>query len=158
MENHIYLLLLPILLLITFDSTAKPNQKKKQIKFVQNVEIEKHLGRKLKLTEKISLKLINKKLSKKVTKQRDQPFDLFSIAGLVSGIASVLSLLLGGIVASIIFGVLAIVFGAIGMKRTQDLKGFRKKGKGLAIAGLVIGIIATVFWTLVFIALTNLAV
>jgi hypothetical protein len=59
----------------------------------------------------------------------------FAIAALVLG-------LVGG-------SVLAIIFGAIGMKQCRE-RG--QDGRGLAIAGLVLGIVGTVFWIIVIIA------
>ena len=59
-----------------------------------------------------------------------------SVAALVCGIVG---LFFGGI----ILGPLAIIFGAIGMKRD---------GRGMAIAGLVCGIVATLFSLLILAA------
>lgn len=57
-----------------------------------------------------------------------------AIAALICGIVSLL-------VLPILFGPLAIIFGAIGMAQTKQ-RG--ERGYGMAVAGLVIGIIATV--------------
>jgi hypothetical protein len=47
-------------------------------------------------------------------------------------------------------GVLGVVFGIIGLRQcTRD----RERGRGLAIAGLVVGGIAILFWILAFIGL-----
>ena len=59
-----------------------------------------------------------------------------SVAALVCGIVG---LFFGGL----ILGPLAIIFGAIGMKRD---------GRGMAIAGLVCGIVATLFSLLILAA------
>ena len=59
------------------------------------------------------------------------------------GITSFVCGILGFIVFAAIFGPLAIIFGALGLK---------KKYKGLAISGLVLGIIDTVIIFLFFIA------
>ncbi|MDC3032165.1 DUF4190 domain-containing protein [Bacteroidota bacterium] len=63
-----------------------------------------------------------------------------SVAALVCGIVG---LFFGGL----ILGPLAIVFGAIGMKRD---------GRGMAIAGLVCGIVATLFSLLILAAVLSL--
>ena len=57
-----------------------------------------------------------------------------AIAALVFGIVSLLIL-------PILFGPLAVIFGAIGMSQTKQ-RG--ERGYGMAVAGLVMGIIATV--------------
>jgi hypothetical protein len=66
-------------------------------------------------------------------------WDWASIVSLSAGV-------LGLFTAPILFGVVAIVFGAIGMSRTSKGKG---KGKGFAIAGLVLGIIEVLILFLV---------
>jgi hypothetical protein len=61
--------------------------------------------------------------------------------GIVSFVCSIIGLLVAGIV----FGPLAIIFGIIGM--------INRKLKGLAIAGLIIGIIDTIFAILILAAI-----
>ena len=60
---------------------------------------------------------------------------------------SVLSLIFGivGFCCGVIFGPIAILLGAIGMRRDE--------GRGLAIAGLVLGIVTLVCWILLIIFL-----
>ncbi len=59
-----------------------------------------------------------------------------SIAGMVTGIVSLFVNLIG------IVGIVAVILSSISLKQI----GVRKqKGKGMAIAGLVLGIIGTVF-------------
>lgn len=48
-----------------------------------------------------------------------------------------------------IFGILAIIFGAVGMQRANA---GLATNRGVAMAGLVIGIVGTVIWTLVGLA------
>ena len=67
-----------------------------------------------------------------------------------SGIA--IAALVMGIAAFVVFGplaVLAIIFGAIGI--SQANKDPSLKGKGMAVAGLVLGIIAVAGWVIVMI-------
>ena len=60
---------------------------------------------------------------------------------------SVLSLIFGiiGFCCGFIFSPFAIIFGAIGMRREE--------GRGLAIAGLILGIVSLVCWILAIIFL-----
>lgn len=57
---------------------------------------------------------------------------------------SVLSLIFGivGFCCGFIFGPIAIILGAIGMRREE--------GRGLAIAGLILGIVTVVCWIFAF--------
>lgn len=71
-----------------------------------------------------------------------------AIFALVAGILAVIIGLVGWIsayvfvvVIGIALGILGIIFGAVGMKKAKELG----TGKGLAVAGLVCGIIGTVF-------------
>ena len=60
---------------------------------------------------------------------------------------SVVALIFGilGFCCGVIFGPIAIICGAIGMRREE--------GRGLAIAGLVLGIVTLLCWLLVIILL-----
>ncbi|MBM4020243.1 MAG: DUF4190 domain-containing protein [Planctomycetes bacterium] len=62
-----------------------------------------------------------------------------------SGMA-IASLVLGlvGIFACGFLGILAIIFGAVGMRDTR--RDPNVKGRGLAVAGLILGIIDIVLW------------
>ncbi|WP_165372822.1 DUF4190 domain-containing protein [Pengzhenrongella frigida] len=71
--------------------------------------------------------------------QRPTSTDGFSITALVTGILG--------------FGVIPIVFGILGLKRTRANG---TSGRGLAIAGIVLGALVTLFWGL-FIALVLIA-
>lgn len=110
---------------------------------------EAQLGRKLNLRERISLRLLQKRIKKQTLKvpQNDQEArDGFAIGGMIAGLLGVLLSILLAPLAAVILGVIAIVLSAIGMNRTEGLKGFRKKGRRMAITGLVLGILVTVFW------------
>lgn len=70
--------------------------------------------------------------------------------GKTSGMA--IAALVTGIAAFVVFGplaVLAIIFGAIGI--SQANKDPNLKGKGMAVAGLVLGIIAVAGWVIVMV-------
>jgi cobalamin biosynthesis Mg chelatase CobN len=59
-----------------------------------------------------------------------------------SAIVGFVSSLVGLIVLAVPLGIVAIIFSAIGLKKTSTSG---KKGRGLAIAGLIIGIIDVIF-------------
>lgn len=69
-------------------------------------------------------------LLNKYLKKADGDWDIFSILGFVLGVV-------GLIVLPIIFGIAAIVLSIIGLKKTSN----GQKGKGFAIAGLILGIL-----------------
>ena len=77
--------------------------------------------------------------------QRDRK-DGLAIAGMVLGIAS---LLFGWL--WLIPAVLAIVFSSVALSRIRKSEG-RRAGRGMAIAGLVTGIVSAGFWALIFLA------
>lgn len=79
----------------------------------------------------------------------------FSIAALVCGILGVIGAFIPFVTYVAWFiGILEIVFGALGMKRSKETN----TGSGLAIAGLVLGIIGAVIGSIGFIFLVILAV
>jgi hypothetical protein len=66
-------------------------------------------------------------------------------AGTAGGVLGILGFVLSwfpvlGIVIGLILGIMAVVFGAVGMSRPPELG-----SKGMAVAGLVLGIITVVF-------------
>ncbi|MEK5237611.1 DUF4190 domain-containing protein [Paenibacillus sp. FSL L8-0470] len=63
-----------------------------------------------------------------------------SIASLVLGILSIVSPYIG-----ILFGIIAIILSAISLK---EIRTRYEEGRGLAIAGLVCGIVGTIIYTL----------
>lgn len=79
---------------------------------------------------KITLKS-NSKPNKPISTKEGGEWDWASIVSLSAGV-------LGLFVAALPLGICAIVFGAIGMSRTS---GGKRKGKGFAIAGLILGIL-----------------
>ena len=62
---------------------------------------------------------------------------------------------IAGFVCSFFFQVLGIVFSAIGLSRAN--KSATKKGRGLAIAGLVISIVSLVIWWIVYALILGVA-
>lgn len=80
------------------------------------------------------------------------------IAGLITGILGVITAFIPcfGMFA-VLFGVLATIFGAVGYSQAKKGNG----GKGLPLAGLVLGIIATVFtliWIMMFASVASTAI
>lgn len=67
-----------------------------------------------------------------------------AIAGLVCGIVGLLIL-------AVVLGPLAIIFGGVGLSRSN--KG--ASGKGMAIAGIVLGIVDLVLWIILITVRSN---
>lgn len=65
------------------------------------------------------------------------------------GTAALVLGIIGVLVLGCIFGVLAIIFGAIGINRANA---GRATNKGAATAGLVLGIVGVVLWFFVILA------
>ena len=65
-----------------------------------------------------------------------------AVAGLVLGILGVILAFIPllGVVAGLLFGLLAAIFGGLGLSKAKQGRG----GRGMAIAGLVLGIIAII--------------
>jgi len=148
-----------LFLLVAIPNEGNAVNSSKQKASLKKEDLEKQLGRKLKFKEKVALKLLQlkqKKQSKKQTTLPPQKFDEFAIAGFSSALLILLSLIIGQPTLFLIFTIAAIILSAVGIFRTQGLKGFRKRGRGLAIIGLVGGIIGAGLLVLVIIALSNL--
>lgn len=110
-----------------------------------NSKLESILGRKLSIKDKLSLKLIKQKLRKQPSlstkdAQENVKFDGMAITGFVLGI---LSLFLGPLAS-----IPAIIFSAIGLNRIKHNPNPRE-GRGLALAGLIIGIVYTALFLLI---------
>ena len=168
----IFLVFISTSLTFAVESAAVPSSpEKKEIDLKSNSPIpskkdwEKKLGRKLNFKERLSLRLIQKKLKKQAAKQTSQQGkesrDRFAVIGFLSAMFSLFLIpilgivaidFLGALVAISILGIVGIICSAIGMHKTQGLKGFRKKGRGYAIAGLIIGILVTLFSVVLFLA------
>lgn len=104
---------------------------------ITRADMEAKLGRKLNFRERIAVKIMAGKQKKQARKARrggDGYGNGFAIAGFVFGILSLLGL-------SIIAGIPAIVFSAIGLGKANR-EG--RPHRGLAIAGLVCGILSFV--------------
>lgn len=159
MKKSLFYLIL--LLLISFSSqtyavvspapptTAKARTIKENTQAFNKKSWEAKLGRKLNFRERISLRILQKRKKKETvsSKQNDQESpDGFALAGMISGLLGVLLSILLVPLGAVIAGVVAIVISSIGMKKTEGLKGFRKRGRQMAVAGLVLGILVTVFW------------
>lgn len=78
----------------------------------------------------------------------------FSIVALVCGLLAVIGAFIPFVTyAAWLVGVLGIVFGALGMKRSKETN----TGFGLAVAGLVLGIVGTVIGLIGFICIVIIA-
>lgn len=75
----------------------------------------------------------------------------FAIAAMVNGIVAIV---LGWTVILSICGILAVVFGHVSL---SQLKQEPINGRGMAIAGLVLGYVSIGFWTFIFILAAILA-
>jgi hypothetical protein len=62
-----------------------------------------------------------------------------AVAALVVG-------LIGLLLFGVVMGILAIIFGAIGIGKANALGG---KGKGMAIAGLILGVVDILAWIII---------
>ncbi len=105
---------------------------------LERAEVEEKLGRKLKWKERQVLKLTQrrlKKLNKKASKQNleEAKMNGLAIAGFVCSIVGLLFSLW------FVLAILGIIFSAIALKK---IKKTGQGGRGLAVAGLVIGIVS----------------
>lgn len=112
---------------------------------LEKTDLEKKIGRKLNIKEKLTLSFVKRKLRKNSNLTGENALeqvktDGMAIAGFVTGLVS---LFLFGF----ILGVLGVIFSAIALKRIKREPESRK-GKGLAIAGLILGIVGIIGWTL----------
>lgn len=97
------------------------------------------LHRKLTFRERLLLPIIKHKIKKGLEADvavSDAKMDGMAIAGFVIGLCSLF-------IAGVILGPLSIIFSLISLKRIKRDSATRK-GKGLAIAGLILGIVGTV--------------
>ena len=106
--------------------------------FKNTKEIEDILGRKLSIREKISLSFVKKKIKNNPSLNFEQANDQLKIEGFA--VAGFVCSLVGFVFAGIILGILGIIFSAIALKKIKN-NPETKKGRGLAIAGLVMGIV-----------------
>ena len=95
-----------------------------------------HTG--MKLSFPLSLRSPVQMLTGKVMPDDEKKTDGISIAAMVCGILCYFIPYVG-----IILAILAIIFGGIGLRRTKSNP--ELKGKGMAIAGLVLGIVGLLF-------------
>ncbi len=109
-------------------------------------QIEESTGEKLGIKERLALRYAQSKIKKEIKKghvARDTEFDLNNVAaeGGMTGmaVAGFVCSLVGIFIAGILLGTLGIIFSAIALGK---IKKTGKRGRGLAIAGLIIGIVA----------------
>jgi len=113
-----------------------------QISTLNKTHVEQRLGRKLTFKEKIGLAIFKKQAKKRKQRDTDRPVptDGFAAFGLLS---SLISLFVFGLP----LGILGVVLGGIGLTRINKSE-VKLKGKKLAIAGIVIGLIGILIVTL----------
>ena len=125
---------------------ATANLSSKDILTLDRKEIEEKIGKKLKLHEKIALKILKKKLKKQAKKNSDQTQNsTLPIIGFSSALGSILFGLFGIIspylfIVALILALLAVIFSSIAIRNIKR-NVTSNKGKGLAISGLIIGLI-----------------
>lgn len=128
---------------LSTDSTSILAKKmKKQVGFDRE-KIEKKIGRKLKLKERIVLAIAKKKHNK----EQKKVLEGFSLTGFI---LSMLGVTIYSPI-SLLFFILSIIFCGIGLNRIKKNRA-KFRGKSFGIAGLVISI--TVFLILLFFFLT----
>jgi hypothetical protein len=67
-------------------------------------------------------------------------------------VASLVVGLIGLLIFGVVMGILAIIFGAVGIGKANKLGG---KGKGMAIAGLILGIVDILAWIVILAAVMD---
>ncbi len=131
----------------------------------KKTELEEQLGRKLKMKERLGLFLYNRQIRKAKKKGLDVPpemlsYDKVALAGFAGGVVGILTLIFGGIIASPVlaaFGsvclLLAAILSPIGLGRVKK-RSDRKKGKGFAIAGMVLGFLFVAYIIALIVAIS----
>lgn len=117
-----------------------------EINVPSRADLEDKLGRKLTFGERLAVKVLSRQQKKQARKERprsDGYGNGWAIAGFVLGILSLVGL-------SVLAGIPAIVFSAIGLRKANR-EG--RPHRGLAIAGLVCGIVSVVLLVLLVVLL-----
>lgn len=98
---------------------------------LQTRDIEKAFGRKLKFGERISVKLLQWKMKKELKKEKDEEdYRQKGTLSFLCGLAGFVLLFVPyGVIASIILGILGIIFG---------IKGLKARKNTLAVIGLIL--------------------
>ena len=100
--------------------------------------MEQEIGRKLTFKEKMALKVVKRKMKRSAQAKADErETEGFAILGFIAGLASIF---IFGIIIRILLGILGIVFGGIALSNIKKAPE-TKRGKGLAILGLILGIL-----------------
>jgi hypothetical protein len=113
---------------VSTETNAPAKQELKVSKSVTASEVEAYLGRKMTGMEKLAFKLNKKKLTKALNAPAflNERTNTWSIVGFIT---------------SFFIGPLGIVFSLIALKQIKETG---ERGHGLAIAGLILGIIGTI--------------
>lgn len=82
-----------------------------------------------------------------------RPFHWANIVGLVTGVLGLIVVFLSG-GGGLLLGLLGLIFGAIGMKRSGETKEYR--GWGMGLTGLIAGILILVLFLLLILFLAAL--
>lgn len=106
--------------------------------------------------ERIMTKVLEKKIAKaqRTGKADDRKTHWGNIAGFATGIAALIDLFVFGTGLVLVFAICAIVFGAIGMKKSGEGKEYA--GKGLGIAGFITGIVAAAMMFMALLVIASL--
>jgi len=148
----LYLLVFSIFLPSTMQavhSTPKPPAKP-----LEKQEVEKHLGRKLTLKERIAFFILKKKAKKYEQTTTGEPITPAVAAIILGGSSLVTGLLLFALPyailawISILAGLAAVVFGIISLVKIGKLSDKKGRGRGIAILGMIVGFIVAGFWLL----------
>lgn len=125
-----------------------PALKEEKVKPIAAISIDKNLsGQILRTLGKLTLYQGNKQIGKEDSPERKAKSGPgFGIASLMAAVIALGTLLTGGFGVSLICCLLAVIFGLIGLN---------KKGNGLAIAGLVIGILELLLIAIAIVAFVS---
>lgn len=159
-----FFLMLPLLgnAVVDIKPILAPNQVEKtstssDILKLDEQKMQKKVKRKLKLKERIILRFVKRKLKRqaknKPSKNRLESnarvgFGI-SIAGLILALLAFATTNLGLVLFSFICAISGLTFSLVILEKYKD-SGIEPPGKGLAVAGVVIGLLVGGFWGVTF--------
>jgi len=151
MKNLLLLLLSAIFIILPTNLQAIHSTPKPPTKTLEKKEVEKHLGRKLSLKEKIAFFVLKKKSKKYEQNTSSQPISSAKAALILGSSSLITGLLIRALPyaiigwLSILSGLAAIVLGIISLVKIGKLSDKKGQGRGLAILGMILGFITTGF-------------